>query len=148
VQVSACQLWLQKKSVPVIFEPPCSFVNSRLSVRGEQPHLVPFPPSSAVVKKEYSYTSTSPMGRTACTEPQFLYKGALLITFGKATEHKCAYKVYMYKENWISLLGVKRQGRGVDEPPHLAQRLMKEYSYTYNLHKGLHYLFQGKIYLY
>jgi len=33
-------------------------------------------PSSAVVKKEYSYTSTPPMGRTACTESQCLYKGA------------------------------------------------------------------------
>ena len=32
-------------------------------------------PSSAVVKKEYSYTSTPPMGRTTCTEPQCLYKG-------------------------------------------------------------------------
>jgi hypothetical protein len=29
-----------------------------------------------VVKKGYSYTST-PTGRTACTEPQYLYKGAL-----------------------------------------------------------------------
>ena len=28
-------------------------------------------------KKKYSYTSTPPMGRTACTEPQCLYKGAL-----------------------------------------------------------------------
>jgi hypothetical protein len=37
------------------------------------------PPSSVVVKKEYS-TSTLPMGRTACTEPQWLYKGALYIT--------------------------------------------------------------------
>ena len=35
----------------------------------------PSPPSSAVVKKEYSYTSTPPMGRRACTEPQCLYKG-------------------------------------------------------------------------
>ena len=34
-------------------------------------------PSSAVVMKEQSYTSTPPMGRTACTEPQCLYKGAL-----------------------------------------------------------------------
>ena len=33
--------------------------------------------SSAVVKKGQSYTSTPPMGRTACTEPQCLYKGAL-----------------------------------------------------------------------
>ena len=29
------------------------------------------------VMKEYSYTSTHPMGRTACTEPQCLYKGDL-----------------------------------------------------------------------
>ena len=36
------------------------------------------PPSSIVVKKE-SYTSTPPMGRTACTEPQCLYRGALYI---------------------------------------------------------------------
>jgi len=32
----------------------------------------PSPPSSAVVMKEWSYTSTPPMGRTACTEPQCL----------------------------------------------------------------------------
>ena len=38
-------------------------------------------PSSTVVKKEYSYTSTPPMGRTACTEPQCLYNGALYLTF-------------------------------------------------------------------
>ena len=31
-------------------------------------------PSSAVVMKGQSYTSTAPMGRTACTEPQCLYK--------------------------------------------------------------------------
>jgi hypothetical protein len=35
--------------------------------------------SSAVVIKEYTYTSTPPMGRTACTETQFLYKGALYL---------------------------------------------------------------------
>jgi len=29
--------------------------------------------------KEYSYTSTPPRGRTACTEPQCLYKGALYL---------------------------------------------------------------------
>ena len=41
----------------------------------------PSPRSSAVVMKEQSYTSTPPMGRTACTEPQCLYKGTLYITF-------------------------------------------------------------------
>ena len=39
----------------------------------------PSPPSSAVVMKEQSYTSTPPMGRTACTEPQCLYKGTLYL---------------------------------------------------------------------
>ena len=29
--------------------------------------------------KEESYTSTPPMGRTACTGPQCLYKGALYL---------------------------------------------------------------------
>ena len=42
-------------------------------------------PSSAVVKKEYSYTSTPPMGRTVCTEPQCLYKGALFFKAGNLT---------------------------------------------------------------
>jgi hypothetical protein len=37
----------------------------------------PSPPSSAVVMKEYSYTSTPSMGRTTCTEPQCLYSRAI-----------------------------------------------------------------------
>ena len=37
----------------------------------------PLPPSSAVVMKGCSYTSTPPMGRTVCTEPQCLHKVAL-----------------------------------------------------------------------
>ena len=41
----------------------------------------PSPPSSAMVMKGYSYTSTPPIGRTACTEPQCLYKGALYFYF-------------------------------------------------------------------
>ena len=41
----------------------------------------PSPPSGAVVTKEYSYTSTPPMGRTVCTEPQYLYKGAIYLFF-------------------------------------------------------------------
>jgi hypothetical protein len=40
----------------------------------------PSPPSSAVAMNE-SYTSTPPMVRTACTEPQCLYKGALYLYF-------------------------------------------------------------------
>ena len=37
----------------------------------------PSPPSSAEVIKRWNYTCTPTMGRTACTEPQCLYKGAL-----------------------------------------------------------------------
>ena len=36
----------------------------------------------ASVPVQYSYTSSPPMGRTACTEPQCLYKGALYILMG------------------------------------------------------------------
>jgi len=47
---------------------------------GQGVTLTPSPPSSAVVKKEYSYISTPPMGHTACTEPQCLYNGALYLS--------------------------------------------------------------------
>jgi len=39
----------------------------------------PLPNSSAVIMKGQSYTPTPPMGRTACTEPQCLYKCALYL---------------------------------------------------------------------
>ena len=39
----------------------------------------PSPPSSAVVMKEWSYIFTHPMGHTARTEPQCLYKSALYV---------------------------------------------------------------------
>jgi len=39
------------------------------------PHPLPVP----LVMKEYSYTSIPRMGRTASTEPQCLYKGALYL---------------------------------------------------------------------
>ena len=40
----------------------------------------PSPLSSAVVMKGQNYTSSPPIHRTACTEPQCLYKGALYLT--------------------------------------------------------------------
>ena len=43
--------------------------------------LTPHPLLVPLVMKEQSYTSTPPMGRTACTEPQCLYKGDLYLTF-------------------------------------------------------------------
>ena len=39
--------------------------------------LTPHPLLVPLFMKEYSYTSTPPMGRTASTDPQCLYKGAL-----------------------------------------------------------------------
>ena len=45
----------------------------------QQPRRDPYrlAPSSAVIKKEQSYTSTPPVDRTACTEPQCLYSTAI-----------------------------------------------------------------------
>jgi hypothetical protein len=44
--------------------------------------------------------------------------------------------------------GVKRPGLGVDQPPPLAPRLKKEYSYTSTPPLGLHGLFYGELNLY
>jgi len=43
--------------------------------------LTPHPLLVPLVMKEYSHTSTPPMGCTTCTEPQCLYKGALYLYF-------------------------------------------------------------------
>jgi len=54
----------------------------RVFPRGkEQPgrDAKPSPTSNAVVMEEESYTSTLPLGGTACTEPQCLYKGDLYL---------------------------------------------------------------------
>jgi len=39
----------------------------------------PSPPSNAVGHERVELTSTPPMGHTACTEPQCLYKAALYL---------------------------------------------------------------------
>jgi len=52
------------------------------------------PSSSAVVMKQKSYTSTPPMGRTACTEPQCMYKGALYLTL--------SLPVYIYDNIYLN----------------------------------------------
>ena len=59
------------------------------------------PPSSTAVKKEYSYTSTPPMGRTACTEPQCLYSRAIpllpLWTVRRVQNlSACTVQLYLY----------------------------------------------------
>jgi hypothetical protein len=50
----------------------------------------PSPPSSFAVMKEKGHTSTPPMGHTACTEPQCLYKGALYLS----DRSQCNYFVH------------------------------------------------------
>ena len=68
--------------------------------------------SSAVVKKEKSYTSTCPMGRTACTEPQCPYKSALylyLFTFPRQRwlrERVLTFRVYVYCMSCFPTVGV------------------------------------------
>jgi hypothetical protein len=52
-----------------------------------------------------------------------------------------------YTTGTWSLLGVKRLGRGVDHPPHLAPRLKKEENYTFTPPLGLRGLLQGELYL-
>ena len=58
-------------------------------------------PSNAMVKKEQSYTSTPPMGRTACTEPQCLYSTSipLLPLWAIRPVHSlsaCTVQLYLY----------------------------------------------------
>jgi len=44
----------------------------------------------------FTYTSTSPMGRTACTEPQCLYKGALYL-YGVFINMLTNFNTLLYK---------------------------------------------------
>jgi len=60
---------------------PHSFLVPRSRKSRDIP-LLPYGPYGlyrASVPVQYSYTSTPPMGRTACTEPQCLYKDALYL---------------------------------------------------------------------
>ena len=54
----------------------------------------------------------------------------------------------LYNEYRVSFPGVKRLGRGVDHPPHLASRLKKEQSHTSAPAVDLRGLLQGELYLY
>ena len=68
---------------------------------GQGCDMDPSPPSSAMVKKEYSYTSTPPMGRTACTEPQCLYSRAIPLLLLWAVRpvqslSACTVQLYLY----------------------------------------------------
>ena len=61
---------------------PASFTmgtGSFLTVKSGRGVTLTPTPSSAVVMKGWSYTSTLPMNLRACSEPQCLYKGALYL---------------------------------------------------------------------
>jgi hypothetical protein len=70
--------------------------------------LNPHPLLVPLIMKEYSYTPTPPIGRTACTEPQCLYESALYLCLtvelylyppmGRTacTEPQCLYKGALY----------------------------------------------------
>jgi len=74
------------------------------------------PPSSAVVKKEQSYTSTPRMGCTACTGPQCLYRGALylflLFTECNITRGRLIHSVLLsvYGDYWWVIYGLDGPG--------------------------------------
>ena len=61
----------------------------------------PSPPSSAVVMKGQSYTSTSSIGRTACTEPQCLYKGDLYLYLYRIKIIYKACKLTFWRRNYF-----------------------------------------------
>ena len=80
-------------------QPPVQWVPglSRGVKNGRGLTLTPHPLLVPLVMKDYSYTSTPPMGRTACTEPQCLYKGVLYLTSTCApTATKQVYKTFLY----------------------------------------------------
>ena len=62
-------------------QPPAQWVLglSRGVKSGRGVTMTPHPLLVPLVMKEQSYTSTLPMSRTACTEPQCLYKGDLYL---------------------------------------------------------------------
>jgi len=59
----------------------------------------------ASVPVQYSYTSTPPIGRTACTEPQCLYSTAitllpLLAVLTVQSLSACTVQLYLYSSYW------------------------------------------------
>ena len=65
--------------------------------------LTPHPLLVPLVMKEQSYTSTPPMGQTACTEPQCLYKCApylyfrlTIIQLGRCIDMSCCVLLFFF----------------------------------------------------
>jgi len=63
--------------------------------------VIPLLPLWAVRPVQYSYTSTSPIGRTACTEPQYLYSRAipllpLLAVRPVQSLNACTVQLYLF----------------------------------------------------
>ena len=62
------------------------------------------PPSSAAVMKEQNYTSTPPMGRTACTKPQCLYNRCTLFTVEAVMGKSCPLNSMSLLDRFIEFL--------------------------------------------
>ena len=80
--------WVARLSAPVQTGPGAHPASCTVGIgsfpgikSGRGVTLTPHPLLLPWSKKGYSYTSTLPMVRTACTEPQCLYKGALYLFF-------------------------------------------------------------------
>jgi len=93
-------------SRPVLGYPPTLLYNGYrvFSVGKVRPgrEFGPSPHSSAVVKKEYSCTSTLLISRTACAKPQCLYKGALylyLYHLQQTSTDKFAFEIWDWPSN-------------------------------------------------
>jgi hypothetical protein len=83
-------------SRPALGPPSLLYNGYRVFPRGKEwpgRDADPTPPSSAVIMKGYSYTSTPPMGCMACTQPQCLYKGALYLLLCNNSE-KCSSPLF------------------------------------------------------
>jgi hypothetical protein len=76
--------------------------------------------------------------------PHPIFRRSILIL---STHLRLGFPSLLWNGYRVSFPGVKRPGRGVDNPPHLAPRLKKEYSYTSNPNLSLHGLLQGELYL-
>jgi hypothetical protein len=62
--------------------------------------------------KEWSYTSTSRMGRTACTEPQCLYKGALYLYLLYNVIYFVPYEFHLFLAELYDLLATLGHAAG------------------------------------
>ena len=91
---------------PVTYRSSCTMCTGSFPrVKSGRGVTLTLTPSSAIVRKEYSYTSTPPMGRTAFTEPQYLYSRAtpllpLWAVRPVQSLSACTVELYLYSPYW------------------------------------------------